>query len=156
MSDIVAAAIISVSGAVLVATVSVITQLFITKSVIRAERDKLLTQLRGEEGSRSREKRQDRIIDAVSEILAKSDPQIAPGVDYGRTVSLIHRLQLLLNLSRPNEAALNAALNDLGLQLQEYVFVQNKPIDNKLSETTSLLHAQAAVSDLTRLILAGG
>ncbi len=155
MSDTVTAAMISVSGAVLVAIVSVITQLFITKSVIRADREKLLTQLRGEEISRTREKRQDRIIDAVSEILTKSDPQIGPGVDYGRTVSLIHRVQLLLNLTRPNEAALNAALNDLGLQLQEYVFVQKKPIDEKMPETQALLRAQAAVSERTRVIIAG-
>jgi hypothetical protein len=81
MSETVTAAIISVSGVVLVSIVSVITQLFITKSVIRSERDNLLTQHLGEEDSRTREKRQDRIIDAVSEILAKSDPQVAPGVD---------------------------------------------------------------------------
>ena len=156
MSETVAAAIISVSGAVLVAIVSIITQLFITKAVIRAERDKLLTQLHGEESSRAREKRRDRIIDAISELLAKSDPQISPGVDYGRVVSLIHRVQLLLNLDRPNEAALNTALNQIGIQLQEYVFVQHKPIDDKLAETKSLLNAQSAVSDITRTIIAGG
>jgi hypothetical protein len=156
MPDTVAAAIISVSGAVLVAIVSVITQLFVTKSVIHAEREKLLTQLQGEESSRTKEKRRDRIIDAISELLAKSDPQIAPGVDYGRVVSLIHRVQLLLNLSRSNEFALNAALNQLVLQVQEYVFVQNKPIDDKVLETKSLLNAQAAVSDITRTIVSGG
>lgn len=109
MSDTVMAAIIGVTGAVVVAVTGVVTQLFVTRTVIRAERKKLTEQLLGEETSRLREKRQDRIIEAVSELLIASDPQSPSGVDYGRAVNLIIRVQLLLDSKAPADAALNAA-----------------------------------------------
>jgi hypothetical protein len=150
LSDTVAAAMFGVGGSVFVAVTAVITQLLITRSVIRAERRKLTEQLLGEEASRAREKRHDRILDAISDLLAASDPQSPTGVNYGQAANLIVRVQLLLDLKVPSHAALNGAVNELGLSLQEYVPVQRHPIDEKSLETRSLLRAHSKVLELTK------
>ena len=149
MSEIIIATIIGVGGTVLVAIVSVITQLFITRSVINSEKEKIDL---GEK-SRVREKRIDRIIDAISELLITSDPQSSAGVDYGRTANLISRVQLLLDLSEEDERILNNSLNVLGMSLHEYHPVRSKYIDDKLTETKALLKAHSQVIENTRIFL---
>jgi hypothetical protein len=155
MSDTVTAAIVGVGGAVLVAVVSVVTQLFVTRNVIRAERERLAAQLYGEEASRAREKREQRLLDAISELLAASDPQSDDGVRYGRVANLIIHVQLLLDLNVPVEKSLNGALNDLGFRLQEYHPVRQRPIDDKIIETKALLRAHDAVIERTKIVLRG-
>lgn len=150
MSDPVVAALIGVGGAVVVAVATVITQLFVTRALIRSEREKIGLQLRGEEVARLREKRTDRIIDAVSERLAVSDPEVGPRVNYGRAVALIHRVQLLLDSRELRQAALRDALNKLGLRIRDYLEVEQRPIDDKDNETRLLLMAQGAVLERTR------
>ena len=154
MSETVLAALVGVGGAVLVAIVSVITQLCITKAVIKAERERISDQIRGEEISRLREKRIDSIRIAVSELLATSDPQSNRGVDYGRTCNLISQVQLLLDLRVQSEAALNGALKRIGLCLQEYVTVQHLPIDSKTAETRELLQVHSAVLETAKTVIA--
>ncbi len=153
MSDTVLAAIVGVGGAVTVAVVSVVTQLFVTRSVIRAERERLAAQLHGEEASRAREKREERLLNAISELLAASDPQSDEGVRYGRVANLIIHVQLLLDLRVPAEKNLNDALNDLGLRLQEYHPVRQRPIDDKMVETKHLLRAHDAVIERAKIVL---
>jgi hypothetical protein len=154
VTDTVAAALIGVGGGAIVAVASVITQLFVTRKVIGAEREKIGLQLRGEEAARLREKRTDRIVDAVSELLKVSDPQIGPHVDYGRAVALTLRIQLLLDRHDQRHRPLVGALNNLALRLQEYVGVERLPIDDKSTETRLLLEAQGNVLERTRDALA--
>ena len=153
MSDTVVAAIIGVGGSVIVAVTGLITQLYITRTVIRAEREKLSEQLRVEESSRTNEKRKDRLLDAISELLTASDPQTAKGVNYGRVANLIIHIQLLLDLNIPTDRQLNAALNYLGLRLQEYVPVREQPIDDKSIEITQLLEAHNNVIERAKAVL---
>src|ERR1041384_2149650 len=141
MSDTVIAAIIGVGGATLVAVVTVVTQLFVTRTVIHAERERVSAQLLGEHAVRAREKREERLLEAISELLAAADPPSHEGVRYGRVANLIVHVQLLLDLNVPAEKALNGALNDLGFRLQEYHPVRGRHIDDKLVETKSLLRA---------------
>jgi hypothetical protein len=154
MTDTVAAASIGVAGAVVVAVVTVIAQLGITRAVIRAEREKVDQQSAAEESSQRRTRREERLLDAIAELLTSSDPQTAPGIDYGRAVSLIHRIQLQLDLAAPDEAGLNDAINQLGLRLQDYHGVQGRKVDDKISEMRALLVAQARVADLARRVIA--
>jgi len=153
MSDTVLSAIIGVGGAVLVAMTSVVSQVFITRTIIRAERDRLAEEIHGEEASRAREKREERILDALSELLVASDPQSDAGVSYGKAANLIVRLQLLLDLNTQAERSLNGALNGLGLRLQEYFPVRSRSIDNKVMETKQLLQAHAEVLERAKTVL---
>ena len=153
MSDVVLAAIVGVGGAVIVAIAGAITQAAITRYVIRADREKLQVQLLGEATLRQREKRHDRLLDAIAELLQATDPQVAPGGDYDRAVPLIGRIQLQLDQSDPAEKALNGALNELGFKLQDYIGVRHLAIDHKSLETRALLGAQGAVTDLASKVL---
>jgi len=153
MTDTVTAALIGVAGAVVVAVVTVATQLGVTRAVIRSERDRVQQRITGEERSRRKDRREERLLDAVSELLAVSDPQAALGPEYGKAVVLIHRIQLLLDLGLPGERSLNGAVNQLGKRLHEYHFVRDRHIDDKLPETQALLEAHSSVSDLTRAVL---
>ncbi|MDE3058490.1 MAG: hypothetical protein KGJ59_11095 [Bacteroidota bacterium] len=154
MSDTVFAALIGVGGTVIVAVASVLTQLRVTKAVIKAERERIFQQIQNEEISRLREKRVDSIREAISEMLSTSDPQSNRGVDYGRTVNLISRVQLLLNYQEPTSAKLNNAINQLGFCMQEYVAVERLPIDNKRNEMTNLLRWHAEVLESAKAAIA--
>ncbi|MGD1046649.1 MAG: hypothetical protein ABR936_15180 [Bacteroidota bacterium] len=153
MSEIIFVAIIGVAGSVLVAIVTVITQLFVTRAVIKSEHLKISQQLHGEELSRLREKRRDRILDGISELLTTSDPQSTNGVDYGRTTNLVLQVQLLLDLTNTDEKELNSSLNRLAAKLQEYVVLRKHPVNDELPQTINLLQAQDLVIQQTRKIL---
>jgi hypothetical protein len=148
VTDPVLAALVGVGGAVLVAVVTVIAQVVTTRSVIRSEREKVRLRIEGEEAARSREKRTDRIIDAVSELLEVSDPDGARP-DYARAAALILRIQLLLDAT-DRHSGLREALNNLGLRLSDYL---DEEPDNRLHETGRLLEAQGAVIERTREVL---
>lgn len=102
MPDLVLAALIGVGGSVLVAVVSVITQLFITKNVIKANYNNLLDQIDYNELSRTREKRLDKITETIFELLAISDAELIHKVDYDRATNLILRAQLFLHVNEVN------------------------------------------------------
>jgi len=153
MSETIIAAIIGVLGTIFVVIVTVITQFLTTKALIKAERQKIKEQIRREEVSRFKEKRHDRILDAISELLIVSDPQSTSGVDYGRTVNLVLRIQLMLDTTNAEESTLNIALNDLASSLQEYFPVRTFPIDQKVIETKGLLQAQDLVIRSSKFVL---
>ena len=154
MSEQVLSALVGVGGAVLVAITSTITQWRTTKLAIQADHQKIMDQIVGEMKAGSLERRHERLLEALSELLAASDPQVAPGGDYSTTVRLITRIQLMLNLQSPPEARLNGCLNRLGLVLQEYVAAQEYDIDQKSTETSALLAAHADVIDAARSVVA--
>ena len=148
MTEAVVAALIGIGGAVLVAIAGAITQVCTTKRVVEAERQRIDVQLRGEEAVRQRERREERLVAALSALLAASDPQIAPGGDYGQAVRLIHRMQLLLDLDDPLELKLNGSLNRLGERLQSYVVVRENEIDDKIPQTVELLKVHSEIATL--------
>jgi hypothetical protein len=148
VTDPVLAALVGVGGAVLVAVVTVIAQVVTTKSVIRSEREKVRLRIAGEEAARLREKRTDRIIDAVSELLEVSDPD-GRAPNHAKAAALIMRVQLLLDATSQH-SGLREALNNLGLRLSDYL--EEEP-ENRLHEKGRLLKAQSAVIERTQEVL---
>lgn len=156
MSDALLTTIISVAATSLIAIVALLSQQANSRAAIRAERERLLERIEREEISRMREKRREQLVDALSELLTTADPQISATIDYGRAVSLIHRLQLLLDRRVPPEENLNRALNRLGKSLHDYVPVHARSIDEKVTETRQLLLAQSEVTECARAVLRFG
>lgn len=148
MTDTVAAAWIAVGGTVLVAVVSVLAQLFTTRFVMKSEREKIAQQVEAEHRAQALRKRADILLESMAELLAETDPQVKARFDSGRVVSLIHKVQLVLNQSDQEEAALNQAVNQLGLELQKYIPHHAKPAQERLSEIKQLLDAHAKVATL--------
>ncbi len=137
------AALIGVGGAVLVAITSTIAQVRITRAVIAADLAKLTKQLRGELENTRREKREDKLVDALSGLLFASDPESPNGGDYARAVELIHRAQLLLMPTIPAHTPLNSAISRLGKDLRAY-----KAPDQRNDSTAALAALYAAQSDV--------
>src|SRR5205814_10141653 len=99
MSDTVTAALITVGGMLSATTAAAVVQLLVTRFVIQSETKKILTQITTEADVRRTDKKCDRLLDTVSELVAVSDPELSLRIDYTRAVTLIHRAQLLLDLS---------------------------------------------------------
>ena len=153
MSDTVLAALIGVGGATLVAIVSAIVQAATTRYVIRAEHKRTLDQIGQESQVRREERRPDRLVEALAEILTAADPDISP--DYSRVVQLIHRLQLLLDArAGTDEGRLAGTLSNLGFKVQAYIAAHSKNPENIDLERRDLLTAHAEVQAIARTVLA--
>lgn len=153
MSDSVMAALVGVGGSVIVAIVSVITQLYSTKYVIKSNYNSLLDQIDYNELSRTREKRLDKISETISELLTFSDAELISKVDYDKSVNLILRTQLFLFVGNNLEYSLNTALSSLGHRLRAFITVKDMPIEKRLTETKELMIAQSDVIEKTREVL---
>lgn len=148
MTDTVAAAWIAVGGTVLVAVVSIVAQALTTRFVMKSERERIAQQVEAEHQAQSLRKRSDILLESIAELLAETDPQVKARFDYGRVVSLIHRAQLVLRQNDQEEAALNDALNQLGLALQEYIPHHPKPAHERMTELRQILGAHDQVATL--------
>lgn len=153
MTDTVAAAWIAVGGTVLVAVASVLAQLFITRFVMKSERQKIAQQIEAEHRAQALRKRTDILLESMAELLAETDPQIKAKFEYGRVVSLIHRVQLVLNQNDKEEADLNVAVNQLGLELQKYIPHHAWPAKERISKLKQLLGAHAKVAALAGQVI---
>lgn len=153
MSDSLITALASVFGTVLVAVIALVGQRAAARATSSAETQRLRLRIVGEEASRLREKRREQMVEAISEILAASDPQIFIKLDYGRVVTLIHRIQLLLDIREVHDARLNTALNGLGSALQEYAPAHHLPVDDKSPRMRAVFAAQSEVTESARAIL---
>jgi hypothetical protein len=148
--------IISVIGTVLVAIIALRGQRAVSRAAIEAENTRLRERLQGEEAARVRERRRDQLIDALAELLATADPQVSAKLDYGRAVTLIHRIQLLLDLHYRSNTDLSAALNRLGYQIQAYIAVQDRPAEERTAQVGFLLTAQSDVTVAARVVIHSG
>jgi hypothetical protein len=87
----------------------------------------------------------------VSELLAVSDPELSLRIDYTRAITLIHRAQLLLDLSIAPEKTLNGLLNQLALAIQERLTTEGEPRGGALDG--KIMQAQAQVIDRTKDVI---
>jgi len=151
MSDTVTAALITVGGMLSATTATAVVQLLVTRFVIQSETKKILTQITTEADVRRADKKCDRLLDTVSELVAVSDPELSLRIDYTRAVTLIHRARLLLDLSIAPEKTLNGLLNQLGLAIQERLTTEGEPRGGALDG--KIMQAQAQVIDRTKDVI---
>lgn len=88
-----------------------------TKALIAAELNKLEKQNQ----SAFRSRKEQWLLDTAPDLLAASDPQLHAAFDYSAVVSLIHKIQIILNPNNPREQAINLAASDIGLAVQEAI-----------------------------------
>lgn len=154
LSDTVIAAIISVGGMLGVAALAAVSQLAITRQVIQSEHRKIVQQIKGKFRSRHRERKIERLLDTLSDLVAHTDPEINPSINYPEVVRLIHRAQLLLDLDREPEARLNAAINDLGLQVGGYVSAPPlEHFDEEPDRRAAVLRTHGKLIDLAKVVI---
>ena len=121
MSDVVIAAIITVFGMLLAATISQLLTFLTTRRVISSEYQKMIAQIEREARERRRERRVERLIQKLSELVAASDPDRHREPPSKEAGTLIGQCQLLLDYTSAPERALNGKLNELGIALEDYV-----------------------------------
>lgn len=117
MTDTVVASVITVGGMLAAGLLGGILQFFVTKHVLRAEHERMITRIAEESRERARGRTADRLLEIVSELLVLSDPQVNETVDYPAAVKLIHQAQLLLDRADAKAVFLNGRLNALGIAL---------------------------------------
>jgi len=113
-----------------------------TKALIESEFRKLTVQLLGENLARVRARKEDWLLESVPLLVAAVDPELHAEFDYNKVVSLIHRIQVILDPRIPKEAAINHATTELGLTVQA--------VKCKQAPRESLLRVQAALIDAMR------
>lgn len=88
-----------------------------TKALIAAE----LAKIDKQNQSAFRSRKEQWLLDTAPDLLAASDPQLHAVFDYSVVVSLIHKIQIILNPKNPLEQAINIAASDIGLEVQEAI-----------------------------------
>ena len=134
---------ITVMGMFGVAAIAAWTQVVVTNKIIAAGDRKVMEESR----ARRIESRLDRLHDTVSDLIAESDSDsflIDPNAQ--RLAQLISRTQILLDTRIPTQAALNTAVNELGLTLRGW---------RDLPDSVEAFRAHARVVELARAVLRG-
>lgn len=142
MDATIVASVASIAGVVVGALLAGWQQKANTKALIESEFKKLNVQLFGENLARVRARKEDWLLESVPLLVAAVDPELHAEFDYNKVVSLIHRIQVILDPRNPKEAAINHATTELGLTVQA---VKCKQVPRE-----SLLRVQAALIEATR------
>jgi hypothetical protein len=145
MTDAIQTALIGLGGVLLGSGGALVAQIV----GIRAQRRHQETQLRGDEILHTRERRRDRLLDAVAGALASGDPQSA---DFSYTTILrhVHHAQLLLDPKIPEELRLNQAISELASAVHDYYPVKHLGVDAKTAEVQRILRAQSEMVESCR------
>jgi hypothetical protein len=152
MTDGIQGALIGLGGVLAGSAVSFVAQLI----NLRAQRRNLTDQHRADEILRARERRRDRLLDAIAGLMATTDPQ-STDFNYSNMLRHVHHAQLLLDPRVSEELSLNQAISNLGLAVHEYSAVKHLDISEKDFETRRILEAQSGVVEgCRRLVWTGG
>jgi hypothetical protein len=141
------ASVSSISGVIIGALLAGWQQKANTKALIESEFRKLNAQFSAENFARVRARKEEWLLEAVPPLVAAVDPELHADFDYNKVVSLIHRIQVVIDPQSPKEAKVNDATTQLGFAVQA--------VKCKQAPRESLLHAQAALIEATRDCLRG-
>lgn len=145
MSETLQAALIALGGVAVGGLLTGWFQRANTKTLISAELNKLYVHLEGEARKHLLGRKQDELMGTVPDLVAAADPELHAKFDYARLVTLVHRVQLVLDPSKATDARLNQAASDLGFAIQAAVTGER--------DVARILRAQAEVIDATRELL---
>jgi len=111
----VTAAYLTVGGMLGVAILGAISQWLISRHVVAEEHRRLSIQLRSEFQARRHEKWEAQLLDAITDLLKVTDPEINVPIDPTAVTPCVLRVQLLLNPDNPIQAEVNSLVNQLAL-----------------------------------------
>jgi len=111
------AAAVTVGGMITVAVLTTITQWIVTKHIILSEHNKISVQINSEFKIRQFESWQNDFKEAMSLLLAATDPEIRNPFNKNEIVPLVHKIQLMLNLANPGHQKVNDLVSSLALSV---------------------------------------
>ena len=138
MNDI-ATAVIGLAGGLLAALLVSWHQAKNTRVLIAAEFEKIERHNR----ISSRSRKEQWLLDTVPDLLAATDPELHANFDYSKIVSLIHKIQIILDPKDETESAINLATCDLGFAVQAAI-TERRSVTKLLSAQDSMIRAVRA------------
>jgi len=78
-----------------------------TKTLIEAGFTKIHTQISAESKSRFPGKKEDQLVESVAELVTETDPELHSNFDYKKIVSLIHKVQIVLDPRSESQGQIN-------------------------------------------------
>ena len=117
---------LTVGGMLGVALLAAISQWLITKKVISAEHERIKLQLRSEFQSRRHEKWDSDILEAISNLLTVTDPEINTDFVPSLVTKHVNRVQLLLDHNVPLQGIVNNLANNLALTVNGWIGSKDK------------------------------
>lgn len=134
-SGTVIAAYLTVGGMFGVALLGAISQWLITQKVVNEEQKRLSIQLRSEFTAKRHEKWESDVLEAISNLLTVTDPEINSEIVPSVVTKHIHRVQLLLNHNVPAQGEVNQLVNQLPLAVNGWY-------GNKNTQSILTIHGQ--------------
>ena len=134
--DGIVAAVIGLIGGLLAAILVARHQTKNTRTLIAAELDKLERQNR----TATRARKEQWLLDSAPALLAASDPQLHAVFDYTTVVTLIHKIQIILDPNNPLEHAINEASSEIGFAVQD-ALTERRSMTQLLSAQNKLIVA---------------
>lgn len=138
------AASVTVGGMITVAFLTTITQWIVTKRIISSEHSKISIQINSEFKLRQFENWQRDFKEAIALLLAATDPEIRNPFNKNEIIPLVHKIQLMLNLTVPGHRKVNELLNTLALSVNGW---------NRTVDEASILRTQGNLIDACKDIL---
>ena len=135
---------LTIGGVVIGATLAGWFQRANTRAIIQSEYRKIAAQLTGQSRARFRGRKEDWLLEFVPELVAAADPELHADIDYVKIVTLVHRIQVVLDLTNVREKALNQATSQLAFACQA--------VKSGNADRTSLLGPQSAVIEAARAV----
>ncbi len=114
-SGIVTAAYLTVGGMFGVAVLGALSQWLISRKVVNEEHKRLAIQLRSEFQAKRHEKWESDVLEAITNLLTVTDPEINSEIIPAVVTKHVHRVQLLLNHKNPIQGEVNNLVNHLAL-----------------------------------------
>ena len=105
--------------------ISQITLWFVTKSTIQAATERLHSQISREYELKQFSNWQSELRESISELLTVTDPEGQESISKHLVAKFAHKTQLLLNQNIANHASVNRLVNQLALQVNDWL-----PVDN--------------------------
>ena len=113
-------AIISLGGMLIVAIMSIVTQIFITRHIVKSDFRKIQTQIQTEYDFKNRQEWINQFRKIIAELVTETDPELNDTFNKTRMISLINQAQLMLDTSKNDEKEIFGKITHLGMVVSDW------------------------------------
>ena len=117
MDPTITASVSSIVGVIIGALLTGWQQKANTRALIESEFRKLNAQFSAENFARVRARKEELLLEAVPPLVAAVDPELHADFDYNKIVSLIHRVQVVIDQQNHRDAKVNHATIPPGVRI---------------------------------------
>lgn len=110
---------ISLGGIVVVAVMSVLTQIFLTRHIVKSDFRKIKTQIQTEYDFKKKQEWINQFRKIIADLVTETDPEENDTFNNIRMISLINQAQLMLDSSKMNESEILGEIVHLGSIVSE-------------------------------------